>query len=163
MNFNSYFNKALEYEKYLKLLGTNLALYKFHYKNFKLLENEYVKIKNLPSVNILIISEPWCGDSVALLPIVKRISEINPAWKLKLVLRNENVDLIDKLKLSIKYVPNYVLAEKIREEATKIAERKKTIEIAKAMKRRGIDDEIIAEDTGLPLEEVKKLRVRKKK
>jgi len=96
MNLFSHFEKALEYEKYVKLLAENLTLHKLHYKNFELADNEIQKLENLSCTNILVISEPWCGDSFALLPIVKKITEANPAWNLKLILRDENVELIDK-------------------------------------------------------------------
>lgn len=74
----------------------------------------------------------------------------------------KDIGLLDELKQSTKYVPNYVLEQRIRKEATEIAEKKKTIEIAKAMKRNGADNEMIVLSTGLTLEEVEKLRVRKK-
>ncbi len=69
--------------------------------------------------------------------------------------------LLAELSRSTKYVPPYVLAERMKKEATEIAERKKAIEIAKAMKRKSIDDQTIAETTGLTIEEVEKLRVRR--
>lgn len=96
MNLFSYFEKALEYENYVNLLGENLSLHKLHYKNFELAEIEIKKLEKLPCPNILVISEPWCGDSFALLPIVKKISEANYKWKLKMILRDENVELINK-------------------------------------------------------------------
>ncbi len=70
--------------------------------------------------------------------------------------------LLDELKKSTKYVPKYVLEQRFKKEATEIAEKKKAIEIAKELKRRGTMDEDISEITGLSIEEVKKLRVKKK-
>ena len=74
----------------------------------------------------------------------------------------KDIGLLNDLKKSTKYVPNYVLEQRIRKEATKIAKRNEKIEIAKQLKRKGIDENTIAESTGLTLEEVEKLRVRKK-
>ena len=74
----------------------------------------------------------------------------------------KDIGLLDKLEKSTKYVPPYVLAERIKKEATEIANKNKTIEIAKTMKREGENIEKIALFTGLSIEEVKKLRVRKK-
>lgn len=74
----------------------------------------------------------------------------------------ESIGLFDELKLSTKYVPPYVLQQRLKKEAAKIAEQKKAIEIAKQLKRNGVDDQIVSDSTGLSLEEVKKLRVRKK-
>ena len=70
--------------------------------------------------------------------------------------------LLDELKKSTKYVPKYVLEQRFKKEATEIANKKKTVEIAKEFKRNGVDNETIAISTGLSIEEVEKLRVKKK-
>ena len=43
--------------------------------------------------------------------------------------------LMSELEQSTKYVPSYVLEQRIRKEAKKLAEQNRSIEIAKAMKR----------------------------
>ena len=101
MNFKNIFGKALtieEYEQLLddKLLNNKLSLHNLHYKNFNLSQNDNSKITKLSTINLLVITEPWCGDSVAILPVVKKIAEANSKWKLKLVLRDENLDLMEK-------------------------------------------------------------------
>jgi len=73
-----------------------------------------------------------------------------------------DIGLLSELEKSTKYVPSYVLEKRIKKEATEIAKRKEKVEIAKAFKRSGIDNEIIALNTGLSIEEVEKLKVRKK-
>ena len=70
--------------------------------------------------------------------------------------------LMDELEKSTKYVPSYILEERIKKEAAEIARRKEKIEIAKQFKRNGVDERTIANSTGLTLEEVRNLRVRKK-
>lgn len=73
-----------------------------------------------------------------------------------------DIGLLEELGESTKYVPPYVLIERIRTEATKIAERNKAIDIAKELKRRGNAAETIAEITGLSVTDINQLRVRKK-
>ncbi len=70
--------------------------------------------------------------------------------------------LLDELKKSTKYVPKYVLEQRFKKEATAIANRKKTVEIAKELKRNGVDNQTIALSTGLSIAEVEKLRVKKR-
>src|SRR5690606_12090997 len=72
-----------------------------------------------------------------------------------------DVGLMDTLKKSTKYVPSYVLEQRFKKEALKIAEQKKVIEIAKAMKKAGEPAEKIAMFTGLSVEEIEKFRVKK--
>ncbi|UTD14492.1 DNA repair protein [Tenacibaculum mesophilum] len=72
-----------------------------------------------------------------------------------------DVGLLQELVKSTKYVPKYVLEQRLKKEASEIAEKNKAIEIAKAFKRSGLDNELIAKNTGLTIEEVEKLRVRR--
>ena len=74
-----------------------------------------------------------------------------------------DIGLFQELELSTKYVPPYKLAERIRKEALAIGERNKAIEMAKELKRDNIDAETIARYTGLSIETINALRVRKKK
>ena len=74
----------------------------------------------------------------------------------------KDIGLLDELKNSTKYVPKYVLEQRIRKEASEIAEKKKAIEIAKELKRRGTMNDDISGITGLSIEVIEKLKVRKK-
>jgi len=96
MDYKYYFNIAFEIEEYEQLLEDNLSLHNLHYKNFSLNQNELNRLDNLSTMNILVITEPWCGDSVAILPVIKKISEANASWNLKIVLRDENEKLMNK-------------------------------------------------------------------
>ena len=73
----------------------------------------------------------------------------------------KNIGLLEELEKSTKYVPKYELERRIKKEASEIAERKKAIEIAKQFKRQGIDNETIAMGTGLTVEEVHNLKVKR--
>ncbi|KAF9657922.1 DNA repair protein [Tenacibaculum mesophilum] len=72
-----------------------------------------------------------------------------------------DVGLLQELAKSTKYVPKYVLEQRLKKEASEIAKRNEKIEIAKNLKRKGVDTDTIADSTGLTIEEVKKLRVRR--
>ena len=74
----------------------------------------------------------------------------------------KDIGLMDELKLSTKYVPKYVMEQRIKKEVIEIAERKKAVEIAKELKRRGTLNEEISGITGLSIEEVEKIKIRKK-
>ena len=73
----------------------------------------------------------------------------------------KDTGLLEKLEKSTKYVPKYELERRIKEEASKIAKRQEKIEIAKQLKRKGVDNETIAFSTGLTVQEIEKLRVKK--
>lgn len=44
----------------------------------------------------LVISEPWCGDAAQTLPFLNKISQLTENIELKIVLRDENPELMDK-------------------------------------------------------------------
>jgi hypothetical protein len=52
------------------------------------------KIKQL--INILVISETWCGDAAQQLPWLAKIAELNKLISLKIVLRDDNQDLMNQ-------------------------------------------------------------------
>lgn len=74
-----------------------------------------------------------------------------------------NMGLMDELAKSIKYVPPYELVDKIKAEALIVGAKNNSIEIAKELKRRAMPIDAIAEITGLTIEEINALRVRKHK
>lgn len=75
----------------------------------------------------------------------------------------KNMGLMEELGKSTKYVPPYQLVERIRKEASEIAKKEEKIEIAKELKRRNMPIDAIVEITGLSVEEVNALRVRRHK
>jgi len=43
----------------------------------------------------LTLTEGWCADAAQSLPFISKMAEINPAIDLKLILRDENLDIMD--------------------------------------------------------------------
>ncbi len=43
----------------------------------------------------MVITENWCGDSAQCLPILYRISALNPLINFRIILRDENLDIMD--------------------------------------------------------------------
>lgn len=74
-----------------------------------------------------------------------------------------NTGLLEEISKSEKYVPAYVLKQRWEEKAAESATKKRDIEIAKEMKRKDLDHRLISEVTGLTIQEVDALRVRRKK
>jgi len=44
----------------------------------------------------IILTEPWCGDSAQCLPYLAKIAACNPRIELRILLRDENLDIIDQ-------------------------------------------------------------------
>lgn len=46
-------------------------------------------------VTWLVITESWCGDAAHVIPVLNKLAELNNNIKLRLVLRDENLELMD--------------------------------------------------------------------
>lgn len=47
-------------------------------------------------VTWLVLTESWCGDAAPALPVMQKIASLNPNITLHVILRDENVDLMNK-------------------------------------------------------------------
>lgn len=68
----------------------------------------------------------------------------------------DDIGLMKELKLSLKYVPPYQQAERMREQAADIVQKEK-VRLARRLKRRGVPLDVIAETFGLDLEDLELL------
>jgi thioredoxin family protein len=68
----------------------------------------------------IVLSESWCGDAAQNLPVLAKIAETNPNISLKIVLRDENPELMDQyLTNGGKSIPKLIcLDEKLNELGT---------------------------------------------
>lgn len=96
MNLQNNFNNAIKLEEFELLLGDNRVIHDLHYKKFNPDESELSLIRSLGQMKVVVITEPWCGDSLASLPILIKMGEINKKWDIRILLRDENEELIDE-------------------------------------------------------------------
>nr|WP_315231251.1 thioredoxin family protein [uncultured Flavobacterium sp.] len=83
-------------------------------KTMKITDENSLKLKSLKNEYIwLVISEGWCGDAAQLLPIINKMAIDSGKIELKIVLRDENEELM-KLFLTNKKksIPIVVVVEK---------------------------------------------------
>lgn len=45
--------------------------------------------------HLLVLSEDWCGDAVNTVPVVARLAELSPNVDMRVLARDENLDLMD--------------------------------------------------------------------
>ena len=91
MNFLKDFNNALSAEDYIELLGDQKQLHQLHYKKAELTNS----LPEFESLKILVITEPWCGDSLAIFPVLLKMFE-GRSSEIKVALRDGNPELIDQ-------------------------------------------------------------------
>ncbi|MBD3723326.1 MAG: thioredoxin family protein [Flavobacteriaceae bacterium] len=83
-------------------------------KTLSVLETIQERLSNLENEFILLtLTEGWCGDAAQILPILNKISETSDKIDLKLVLRDENEELMNLfLTNGSKSIPKVILIEK---------------------------------------------------
>jgi thiol-disulfide isomerase/thioredoxin len=90
MNLIYEFDNALDIESYLELLGDQKALHELHYKKATITKT----LNDFEVLKILVITEPWCGDSTAIIPVLQKILE-NKNAEIRIALRDKNPDLMN--------------------------------------------------------------------
>lgn len=66
-------------------------------KTIKVSEEVISKVKNRrKKVTWLVLTESWCGDAAHVMPVMNKIAELNDNIDLKVVLRDENEELMNE-------------------------------------------------------------------
>lgn len=86
-------NQSEAYVGYTKL---NKSRMKRVSKRIELSEDQLNRVKSSSkSLIFLGITESWCPDAATNLPVFSKLCEINPHFELKLLMRDEHLDLMD--------------------------------------------------------------------
>lgn len=83
-------------ERYIHFSKLNLSRMLRLNKTFEIPITAINCIKDMSYQNWWLITEGWCGDSAQSLPIIHKITEINPKIKLKIILREENTEIMEQ-------------------------------------------------------------------
>jgi len=128
----SYIEKSISFDEYLKLIDDLLAQEKttgenqsetmFNYaklnrqrmkrleKTVQLNESLREKARNVKANWVwIILTEGWCGDAAQNIPIIEKIARENSRIKTRYLLRDENLELMDKyLTFNARSIPKLI-------------------------------------------------------
>ncbi len=66
-------------------------------KTLKFSEEAVAKIKSIKQkIKWVVLTESWCGDAAPAIPVMHKITELNPNISLCLILRDENLDVMNQ-------------------------------------------------------------------
>jgi hypothetical protein len=83
-------------EEFLKYTDLNITRMNKWDKHFELaLEQKQSLPATLQAQKWLVISEAWCGDAAHVVPIIAKLADAIPEVELRIVLRDENLELMD--------------------------------------------------------------------
>ena len=96
MELREYFDIGLTINAYSQLLDEDQTdLHKLYERRAKIDEEAIAAIRAAGAHNILVVTEPWCGDSLAIFPVVAKLFT-SAGCDVRVVLRDEHTDLIDR-------------------------------------------------------------------
>ena len=109
-------SNVMTYEEYKKLFAdeienppgvdekNNYDIKKLNFSRSKRIEKQFVpSVELIKAVNKIsnsqlwiVLTESWCGDSAQNLPVLAKISELSKNVKLRILLRDLNLEIMDK-------------------------------------------------------------------
>jgi hypothetical protein len=90
------FESALTFPDYLETVRKNEELWHGVHQRVRLPANAVTEGPSIPGTwHLLALSEDWCGDAVNILPVISRLADELPDVDLRVLLRDENLDIMD--------------------------------------------------------------------
>ncbi len=90
------FESALTFPDYLDTVQKNEELWRSVYQRVRLPADAVTEGPSIPGTwHLLALSEDWCGDAVNILPVVSRLVDELPSVELRVLSRDENLDIMD--------------------------------------------------------------------
>jgi len=168
----SYISKGITYEEYRRMVDAFIMIGKSTAKKDSENLLEYSKL-NVVRMNRLdktielipelkevveridepqkwiVLTEGWCGDAAQTIPVFDKISKVNRNIELKLLLRDENLELMDEYLTNGKSrsIPKLIAVDENNEELFNWGPRPKVLqEMFFHMKANAIDNDTIKEE-----------------
>ncbi|MFC2078772.1 thioredoxin family protein [Candidatus Bipolaricaulota bacterium] len=96
MELREYFNIGLTVDAYTQLLSDDQTdLHELYERRAKIDKAAVESIRAAGAHNILVVTEPWCGDSLAIFPVVSKLFT-KAGCEIRVIRRDEHTDLIDQ-------------------------------------------------------------------
>jgi hypothetical protein len=91
------FEQGMTYDQYKAQMTRNQERFAENERQLELNHADLDVFTHLPQpLNVLVLAEDWCGDVIANLPILGRLSAESGKLNLRIFLRDQNLDLIDQ-------------------------------------------------------------------
>jgi Thioredoxin len=139
------FAQGMTFQQYLDQMGTNKEKFVEFLNEIKIRPEDRAGLERLgEKLNVLVITEDWCGDALYNFPVLARMVEGNPNVEMRVFLRDKNPDLMNQyLNQGIyRSIPVFVFFDETMNELARFIERPaaQTEEIEKKMLevRRGL-------------------------
>lgn len=120
------FEQGMTVEQYIAQMTQNREAFETNLAQAALRPDDLAFFERLPQpINTLVLTEDWCGDALANVPVLAALAERTGKLNLRLFLRDQNLDLADQYLKEGKYrsVPVFVFFDKQMRELGHFIER----------------------------------------
>jgi hypothetical protein len=118
--------KAMTPEQYEASMNANQELFAANRAATRLTSEERSFFSSLPApLTVLVLTEDWCGDSAANLPIVSALAKETGKLDLRILKREGNEDITDNYQLADgrNHIPTYIVLDNHLNEIGHVIER----------------------------------------
>lgn len=132
------FKQGMTLDQYLAQMGTNKDKFVEFLQSIKITpEDKQALDKYGKKLNVLVITEDWCGDALYNVPVLAKMVEGNPNIDMRIFLRDKNKELMDQYLNQGMYrsIPVFAFFDESMKEVARFIERPpaQTEEIEKKM------------------------------
>ena len=135
------FESGLSYQAYKEAMTRNRDRVEANEKRV-VLDRETVRaLKSLPQpLNVVVLAEDWCGDVIANLPVLGRLSEEVGTLNVRIFYRDQNLDLMERWLNQGKFqsIPVFAFFDERLRELGHWIERPASVTELRARKRREV-------------------------
>jgi len=140
------FTQGMTFQQYLDQMTTNKEKFLQNMAEAKLRpEDRAVFANRKEKLNILVLTEDWCGDAVTNFPVLAKMVDGAPNVEMRVFLRDRNADLMDRYlnQGMFRSIPVFVFFDDQMNELARFIERppsvtdymeKKQLELRRAMR-----------------------------
>lgn len=141
-----HFQRGMTFQQYLDQMTTNKEKFLQHLAEVKVRpEDRAVFASRKGKLNVLVITEDWCGDALSNFPVLAKMVEGAPNVEMRVFLRDRNPDLMNQYlnQGTYKSIPVVVFFDERMNEIARFVERptavteymeKKMLELRRAMR-----------------------------
>src|SRR3970040_1281324 len=146
------FLQGMTFQQYLDQMGTNKEKFMEFLREVKIRPEDREALKKLgKKLNVLVITEDWCGDALYNVPVFAKLVEGNPHVEMRVFLRDKNPDLMDQyLHRGIyRSIPVFAFFDEHMNEIARFIERppkvtevieKKMLEVRRALRTEHLEE-----------------------
>ena len=146
------FLQGMTFQQYLDQMGTNKEKFLEFLKEIKIRPEDRQALAKLgKKLNVLVITEDWCGDALYNVPVFAQLVEGNPNVEMRVFLRDKNPDLMDQYLNQGTYrsIPVFAFFDEKMNEVARFIERppkvtevieKRMLEVRRALRTEHLED-----------------------